>query len=230
MIREMTAKVAAQLVKDAFKAKGVTVSHTEALDLIARLKGFNAWSHLKSATTVAATVEAALELPKFVVPCISVTNLDGTKGTWVIETNLADRWGDLNFAEREKKPSLDTLADDTALLDALRQELTNEVSFIVRKDGKFGVLIEIEFTSKESEEAASDGSADRFSDCQPHAVVVEALRRGMTALAPMFPQAQFCVPPEEEIFWGRPAAWAFVPHKSMSQSAIQDLSVKMLAL
>jgi hypothetical protein len=48
MTHELTPKKASALVKAAFKKKGVTITHTESLDLIAKLKGFNAWSHLAS--------------------------------------------------------------------------------------------------------------------------------------------------------------------------------------
>lgn len=48
MKSEMGLKAGAKLLKKAFADKGVKLQHTEALDLIAKLKGFEAWSHLSS--------------------------------------------------------------------------------------------------------------------------------------------------------------------------------------
>jgi len=50
MTRELSPKAAAALLRKTFNEKGAPLAHTEALDLVAKLKGFNAWSHLQSAS------------------------------------------------------------------------------------------------------------------------------------------------------------------------------------
>lgn len=47
MTRELSPKAGAAMLRTAFAAKGSPITHTESLDLIAKLKGFNAWSHLQ---------------------------------------------------------------------------------------------------------------------------------------------------------------------------------------
>jgi hypothetical protein len=46
MTRELETKAAASLLKRKFADKGATLTHTEALDTLAQLRGYEAWSHL----------------------------------------------------------------------------------------------------------------------------------------------------------------------------------------
>jgi hypothetical protein len=49
MTRALSAKAGAALLRKAFSNKGAALTHTEALDLLAQLQGYNAWSHLQQA-------------------------------------------------------------------------------------------------------------------------------------------------------------------------------------
>lgn len=62
---------------------------------------------------------------------------------WHISTNLTDRWGDLNYHNAENKP-LEPLEADNDLLERLRSQMWDEETFIVRKDGQFGILFEVD--------------------------------------------------------------------------------------
>lgn len=52
MTNELAPKAASKLLRGAFADKGVKVTHTEALDLLAKLKGYNSWSHQSQASKI----------------------------------------------------------------------------------------------------------------------------------------------------------------------------------
>jgi hypothetical protein len=62
MTRELETKAAAALLKKKFSDKGASLPHTEALDILAQLKGYEAWSHLKAATRHSPAVVKASEM------------------------------------------------------------------------------------------------------------------------------------------------------------------------
>lgn len=148
---------------------------------------------------------------------------------WEISQNLTDRWGDLNAYNAENKP-LELLVDDEELLLRLRDQMWDEITFIVRKDGNFGILFEVEFCSKESEDGEKDDDPDWYASLKPHAEVVKALLEGMTPLAVRYPHVQFAVPDESQMVNDRPAAWAFVPDGLLSTEQREELGTAMLSL
>lgn len=132
--------------------------------------------------------------------------------TWHISQNLTDRWGDLNNGGDVKDGQLTALENDPALLNRLRKQMWDEICFIVRKDGEYGILYEVEYSSIESdgEDAKNDDDTEFLDGLLPHQDMVEGLKKGMEALAGQFPGALFAVPEECNIVNGRPAAWAYV--------------------
>lgn len=148
---------------------------------------------------------------------------------WHISQNLTDRWGDLNHYDADNKP-LDLLADDDGLLERLVNQMWGESTFVVRKDGKFGILFEVEFCSLESEEPEKENSPDWYATLKPHTEVVKALLEGMHPLAEKFPNVQFAVPDEEVIINDRPAAWAFVPDGLLNKEQRKELGNALLGL
>lgn len=151
---------------------------------------------------------------------ISVTAVDGSTVEWLISPNLTDRWGEINDHAEEKKP-LHELVSQPELLEALRDQMTAEVTFIARKDGVYGLLFEVEYESIES-----DGSDDeKRPDLKPHDDVVAEMITAMQQNAHRFPSAVMCVPPVSEICNDRPAVWAFVPNGSMSEDAREELAL-----
>lgn len=148
---------------------------------------------------------------------------------WQINQNLTDRWGDINDHAAETKP-LDLLTSDEAQLTRLRAQMWDEITFIVRKDGKFGILFEVECCSKESEAGHETPGDEFYAGLKPHAEVVTALLDGMKPLAEQFPGVQFAVPEEKQIINDRPAAWAFVPEGLLSDEQRQALGMALLNL
>lgn len=148
---------------------------------------------------------------------------------WNISQNLTDRWGDINYHDGDNKP-LELLEDNDDLLERLRAQMWDECTFIVRKDGKFGILFETEFCSLESEEHAKDGDPDWYATLKHHAEAVNALLEGMMPLAERYPGVQFAAPDQSQIINERPAAWAFVPDGLLSAEQRKDLGKAMLDL
>lgn len=155
---------------------------------------------------------------------------DGAWEDWHISQNLTDRWGDLNEYSRENKP-LDILEEDPALLECLREQMWDEITFITRKDGKFGILFEVEFYSQESEEEVlKEIDPVSYSELKPHALVVSAILEGMKPLAERFPGVQFAVPDEAHIINDRPAAWAFAVDGLLNTQQREELGLALLSL
>ena len=144
--------------------------------------------------------------------------------SWQINTNLTDRWGDINYFNHENKP-LEMLEND-AFLKHLREQMWSENTFIVRKDSKFGILFEVEYMSRESEALYGDPE----DDFPPHDIVVRRLLMNMAPLTAQFPGVSFCVPEESEIINDRPAAWAFVPDGHLSSEQREELGMALYDL
>lgn len=266
MTRKLECKAAARLLKNAFAAKGAALTHTEALDILARLEGYEAWSHMKAAERKKPNVvetrrfdaaavllerfgawhdfEAAprsdwqyqvdngdtnrgyyewlayewltdehpeLAHTTFQVPQIRGVDSRGNPVVWDIESDLSDRWGDLNFVQPETKPGLIGLVLQPALLEQLRELMQDEYTFIVCKDGKYGLLFEVEYMCEESDRRHPPESDTPDAPLPARAEVVTRLQLGLQALEKDFPGVDFCVPPEDVVFIERPAVWAFVP-------------------
>jgi len=97
-----------------------------------------------------------------------------------------------------------------------------EETFIVRNDGKFGILFETEYCSQESE--------NELAEWNPHSVVVKALLDGMTKLTEAYPGVLFAVPHEREVANCRPAAWAFVPDGLLNETERDALGIALASL
>lgn len=142
-------------------------------------------------------------------PRVDVLLPDGTSSIWEISQNLTDRWGELNTSSLGKSPSaLSLLENDEELLQRLSAAMVEESSFVVRKDGRFGVLIELEFASAESE---CDDSEEWSWETTEEARKDLALRIFSSSIQEDFPKVEFCIPSEDHIINDRPAVWAFIP-------------------
>jgi hypothetical protein len=148
---------------------------------------------------------------------------------WNISQNLTDRWGNLNDYNADTKP-LELLLDDNGLLERLRGQMWDDLTFVVRKDGQFGILFESEYCSIESEAQYKEEDPEWYSTLKPHAKVVDRLLQAMEPLAQRFPGVQFAVPDESQIINDRPAAWAFVPDGLLSAEQREELGIAMLSL
>ena len=141
---------------------------------------------------------------------------------WHIAANLTDRWGEINEAEPEKKRVLPLLNADTELLERLRSQMVGEDTFIVHKGGRWGILYELEYCSRESEtNVVGSKDAQHF---KPQADVEKRLLERMKALAPDYPGVDFAVPGPGNTYEDRPSAWAFVPDGLLDEAAREALA------
>lgn len=147
---------------------------------------------------------------------------------WNISPSLSTREGDLNTHAAESKP-LELLYDNEPLLEQLREQMVDDVTFLARKDGQFGILFEAERVSRESE-ADMEDDPEELSKLLPHDEMVALLLKELVGLAKDFPEAQFCVPDRSEIINDRPAAWAFISNGALTEQRRQALANAMAAL
>ena len=151
---------------------------------------------------------------------------------WNISQNLTDRWGDLNSGGDVKNGQLLALENDPDLLQRLRDQMWDEICFIVRKDGEYGILFEVEYSSIESdaEEARRDDDGEFLNDLLPQEVMVGGLKKGMAALQEQFPGVLFAVPEETNIVNARPAAWAYVKDGMLNETQREVLGNYLLSI
>ncbi len=128
---------------------------------------------------------------------------------WRIAQNLSTHWGDINRTQPEQKP-LDLLEGTPGLHDRLKEQMFEEDTFIVRKDGVWGILFEVEFCCVESETGQANPNDPWFANLPRYSELAKHLVTGMQAIANRFPLVQFAVPEGMHIHQGRAAAWAFV--------------------
>ena len=170
-----------------------------------------------------------VRLPRDVPDPVVRVHLIGQPETWSewnISQNLTDRWGDINRHNSHKKP-LELLEHDTTLFEGLTAQMWDETTFITRKDGQFGILYEVEFTSIESEKGNDDAAS---LDLKPHAEMVKIILDGLARIAPDFPGVEFCVPEECHIIDDRPAAWAFVRDGLLDEEGRAKLGNALLSI
>jgi hypothetical protein len=161
-------------------------------------------------------------------PLIDVTLLDGTPGKWAISCNLTDRWGNINMFDFEKKP-LEQLENTPGLLDSLVDQFTDEITLVVRRDGHYGLLFEVEYSSIESESTNGDldhdgEDASYMAGLKPHTEALAHILKMLQDNAHRFPQVELCIPDASEICNGRPAAWAFLPSNAMTVEQREELA------
>lgn len=151
--------------------------------------------------------------------------------TWHISQNLTDRWGDFNYHNAAKKP-LEPLEACPDLVARLREQMWDETCFIVRKDGRYGILFEVEYCSIESEgEAVAAVYAKDGCPLKPHADMIRIINDATLAkLARKFPGVEFAIPDESEVVDGRPALWAFVSDGLLNEDQREELGTIMLTL
>lgn len=204
------------------------VAHVEQETLDCVVIGYDGIDQIGYPVGTVLQVRAAKDVPDPVVKVHSPGKPEEWE-EWHISQNLTDRWGDINYHNGDNKP-LDLLEDDDDLLERLRAQMWDELTFIVRKEGKFGILFESECCSLESEEHVKTDDPDWYATLKPHAEVVKALLEGMKPLAERFPGVMFAVPDETQVINGRPAAWAFVSDGLLTDEQREELGKALLDL
>lgn len=143
--------------------------------------------------------------------------------TWSLVDNITDRWGELNEHQPELKCH-DELIANPLLLERLRDQMWGELTFLARKDGKWGILFEIEFMSTES-----DGPSDTL-DLRPYDEVTEILTRCAGDIASRYPEVSFAIPDAAYIHRGRPALWAYFDDCALTVMDIEALGSELSGL
>jgi hypothetical protein len=150
---------------------------------------------------------------------INVTLLDGSPGQWLISQNLTCSDGEINDYEAEQKPLFELL-NQPDMLEALRAQMIDEITFISRKDGTFGVLFEIERECQESD-GVPPLPGCQYADRED---VVENLLEKLNAKVHCFPSVQFCIPCPSQVYKDRVGVWAFVPNGALHEDALDELA------
>lgn len=136
---------------------------------------------------------------------------------WQISQTLTDRNGEI---EPDRNPSLRTELESTpGLLDRLRGQMFDEITFVSRKGGQYGVLFEVECTSAESDHDQAQAS---------YTEVVQRLLAQAETLGAEFPKVMFAVPNDHETFDGRPAIWGFAPDGALTPEERDRLGNRLL--
>lgn len=165
-------------------------------------------------------------------PSYSVLLPSGEQSVWAISQNLTDRWGEVNDYESDKKPLL-PLIENPELFNVLRNQMWDEITFVVRKDGVFGILFEVEYCTRESEAILrrhNDGYDQFFDSLLSEADRSVELQASMSELSAKYPSVQFCIPPKEEIVEERLAIWGFVADGLLDEEQIEALGRDLLSV
>lgn len=167
-------------------------------------------------------------------PSFQVILPSGESSTWNISQNLTDRWGEINDYRAEHKP-LQPLLEDPSLLERLVEQMWDEMTFVVRKDGQYGLLFEAEFCTKESEEDIVRGCAKDDQEFQsemqnylPESDMLQFLKSRLVQIAADFPSVQFCLPPKEEMVEHRLGLWAFIGDNQLTEDDRERLGRAIL--
>lgn len=210
------------------KSEYALVAHVERESPECVVIGYEGIDHIGYPIGTNLQVRAPIDVPDPVVKVRPVGKPEEWKD-WKISQNLTTRDGDLNYHDAENKP-LEFLEFDEDLLARLRAQMWDGITFITRKDGKFGLLFEMEFCSLESEEENKNDDPAWYAALKPHADVIKTLLDGLKPLAERFPGVEFAVPDEAHIANDRPAAWAFVPDGLLSDEQREELGKALLNL
>lgn len=164
-------------------------------------------------------------------PVFAVILPSGASGEWAITQNLTSRWGEINDHE-SLVAAVQPLIDDCAMLENLGSQMWDELTFIVRKDGQYGILFENEYCTKESEAYLAKRheahDSDFLKELKDEAVLLPILVKAMAGLSAKYPTVQFCIPPKKEIVEERLAIWAFVNDNQLPLDQLEALGRDLL--
>lgn len=152
----------------------------------------------------------------------------GTKTMWQLECYLTDRWGEVIKSYRnESKPSfVKLLLEDLDGYEYLFDRMADETCFIAAKEGKLGILVEMELCSIESETREGQETSPAL---QPLAEMRKAVLEKLDAadLKGRFPYLDFGLAFDEDFeSYGRTGLLGFVTLEDMRKHALtlEDMS------
>lgn len=161
---------------------------------------------------------------------VRTTATKGEWTTWRISQNLTDRWGEINEAQASAKPLIPLADESTGLLASLQAQMWDELTFIVRKDGQYGILFESEYCSTESEEHLHRDNPDDawYLGLKSHEELVKVLLAMVARLEPQYPGVQFALADEQFMPNNRAAIWAFAPDGLLTAEQRESLGMALL--
>lgn len=155
---------------------------------------------------------------------VRVIGHDAFDTRWDIDCDLTDRWGQINESNGGSKPLHDLMVE-AGLLERLREQMFDEITFIVRKDGKWGVLFELEINTIESEE---EGTWEDHYPLKSRAEREGEVMQRIEALSKQFPTVEFACPHAFNVIDERSALWAFVADGTLSREQLDGLGKAIL--
>lgn len=143
-------------------------------------------------------------------------------GVWNIDLYISDRWGDTSDHGG-------WVPHDVA--ERLRSKMWDEVCFMAEKDGKLGVLFEVEKLTVESIKwHEPDAEQGLLKDYYPAAVLPRVLCKALPILSAEFPGVEFAVSTSELETLGA-LLWAFVADDlNMDEETCERLGLRLLYL
>lgn len=169
----------------------------------------------------------------FVDPELKVVLPNGEESIWRMSQNLTCRWGELNDYQAGSKP-LAPLVENPELLDRLVSQMWQESTFVVRKDGQYGILFEFEFMNQHSEVNLIRGSGAEFERQLAELPTEQAQRTYLAGkiaeLAPKYKNVEFCLAPREEIVEERQAIWAFFADGQLDEDEREMLGNELCSI
>lgn len=157
----------------------------------------------------------------FVDPELKVVLPTGEVSVWHLSQNLTCRWGEINDHLAVCKP-LAPLIENPELLERLVSQMWEESTFVVRKDGQYGILFEFEFMNQHSEVNLIRGLGSEDYERQLAELPTEEAQQAyliskLAEIAPKYPKVEFCLAPREEVVEERQAIWAFFSDGQLSE-------------
>ncbi|OGU24363.1 MAG: hypothetical protein A2580_09215 [Hydrogenophilales bacterium RIFOXYD1_FULL_62_11] len=159
-------------------------------------------------------------LPRVQPSKVATVDSCGFTASWMIEHDLADRWGSLNDYNLSAKPSFQVLKDDPSLLERLQAMQRDELTFVAAKDGQFGVLFEMEYMTFESDGGDFDSHGQELPT---EAQRVDQLLKALPGFIEQFPTVEFCLPEPRSMCEGRAGLWGFVAEGALDSDGLDRL-------
>lgn len=152
---------------------------------------------------------------------------DEESSAWRISLWLTDRYGALDQVGLKSRPAWKALHDNPALLERLKEQMPWEASFVVRKDGVWGLLFDISFPTVESEKDQVDPQDPWYLKLPTREEVSRRILRALPRLGSTYSGLQFAVPDVEHVDLHRTAVWVFVPNGSLDAAQRCELLAAM---
>lgn len=225
------AKQKAGVVTRFLQEQGVTLAHSNALHLVARMEGVENWHALRKQLSSGAPIAHVPGFPKVRAAesragdlfeshaahseeRLFVKEVPSGESRFLSLQRLTDQDG--NWACAARTP------EEADYREVLLLQKEGYLSSVVRMNGEHGetgILFEMEYWCRES----APDVAEQNPDVRSYAETVAALARWHKPLKEMFNFIQVMIPERNAVTSGNAALWVFVPQGSLSLKERQQL-------